>query len=55
MKSGFGACIAGWLGTFPGLLGRGLIEVFSFRWWPSSSMQAFPGLLGRGLIEVRKA
>ena len=39
--------------SFPGLLGRGLIEALA--WWTSKTAErcSFPGLLGRGLIEAR--
>ena len=39
--------------AFPGLLGRGLIEVGRGGLRRRRGRRAFPGLLGRGLIEVR--
>ena len=40
--------------SFPGLLGRGLIEVDSRDSTARGCSAAFPGLLGRGLIEVTR-
>ena len=40
---------------FPGLLGRGLIEVSASDPVEARNRFAFPGLLGRGLIEVCEA
>ena len=41
--------------SFPGLLGRGLIEVSAWGVPKWKTSRSFPGLLGRGLIEVRRS